>query len=300
MNALQVDLMPHSRCQVGRYHPARDMGGERTDVSKSTRTAAFCAGAAFAAAALVGTAAAQTYSPVPRLLGDSNPEGIHVAITPYGWLAGVSGTIFSSRFPTIAPSVSLKFGDLVNSLQFAAMLGGQIDAGNWHGRVDLEYLGLSKSSQPITLLGGQTAAVTQQTFFGTGTVGYTVVASNIWELEPYIGVRGFDVTNKLNFPPIGSLPTETSTTNGWVDPILGAQAQYRISSFFYALLGFDIGGFGVGSQFESQTTVSINMRFTHWLLGVVGFRYMYLDYVSDRYKANLNFYGPVLGLTFAF
>ena len=280
--------------------PSRERHGRRAyrreQIDAHSRV---CAGAAFAAAALVGTAAAQTYSPVPRLLGDSNPEGIHVAITPYGWLAGVSGTIFSSRFPTIAPSVSLKFGDLVNSLQFARMLGGQIDAGNWHGRVDLEYLGLSKSSQPITLLGGQTAAVTQQTFFGTGTVGYTVVASNIWELEPYIGVRGFNVTNKLNFPPIGSLPTETSTTNGWVDPSW-ARRRSTGSRASSTPCSASISAASVSGPVRGQTTVSINMRFTHWLLGVVGFRYMYLDYVSDRYKANLNFYGPVLGLTFAF
>ncbi len=266
------------------------------------RTAAFAVGAAVSATTLfVHGGGAQTYSPAPRLLGDSNPQGIHGAVMPYGWLAGVSGTVSSSRFPMVAPSVSLKFGDLVNELQFAAMLGGQVDAGNWHGRVDLEYLGLSKSSQPIGLLNGQTAALTQQSFIGTGTIGYSVVESNIWYFEPYIGARGWDVKNKLNIPPIGSLPTEASATNGWVDPILGAVAQYRISSFFLAVLGFDIGGFDIGAQFESQTTLSINMRFTHWLLGVVGFRYWYLDYDrSGSYKANLNFYGPVLGLTFAF
>ena len=265
------------------------------------RTAAFAVGAAVAAATLfVRSGAAQSYSPVPRLLGDSNPEGIHAAIMPYGWLAGVSGSLSSNRFPMVASSFSLSFGDLVNSLQFAAMMGGQVDAGNWHGRVDLEYLGLSKSTQPITLLQGQTAALTQQSFIGTGTVGYSVVESNIWYFEPYIGARGWHVTNKLNVPQIGSLPTEASATNGWVDPILGAVTQYRISSFFLAVLGFDIGGFDVGAQFESQTTASINMRFTHWLLGVVGFRYWYLDYDRSGYRAVLNFYGPVVGLTFAF
>ncbi len=271
-------------------------------MSKSMRTAAFAVSVAAAAAVLfVRSGAAQTYTPAPRLLGDSNPEGIHGAVTPYGWLAGVSGSLYSNRFPAVASSFSLSFGDLVNSLQLAAMLGGQIDAGNWHGRVDLEYLGLSKSTEPITLLNGQTASLTQQTFIGTGTIGYSVVQSNIWYFEPYIGARGWDVTNKLNVPAIASLPTEASATNGWVDPILGAVAQYRISSFFLAVLGFDIGGFDVGSQFESQTTLSVNMRFTHWLLGVVGFRYWYLDYDrSGHYRADLNFYGPVLGLTFAF
>jgi len=271
-------------------------------VRKSAHTAAFATCAAVAVATLTaGDLGAQTYNPVPRLLGDSNPQGIHVGITPYGWLAGASGSVASNRFPMIANSYSLSFGNLVHSLQFAAMLGGQIDGGSWHGRIDLEYLGLSKSSQPITLLGGRTASLTQQTFLGTGTIGYSVVESNIWYFEPYVGARGWDVTTKLNIPPVASLPTQTSTTNGWVDPIVGSVAQYRISSFFLAVLGFDIGGFDVGSQFEGQATASINMRFTHWLLGVVGFRYLYLDYNNPgRFKNILNLYGPVLGLTFAF
>jgi hypothetical protein len=269
-------------------------------LSKPTRTIASSAVSTFVAVAVFfGEAAAQTYGPIPQFLGDSNPLGIHASIAPYGWLAGASGNIYSNRFQT-SQTFSVSFGDLVKVLQFAAALGVQIDGGGWHGRVDAEYVGLSQSTGPITLLGGRTASLTSQTFFGTGTVGYSLVQSNIWEFGPYVGARGWDITNKLDIPPVASLPTQASVTNGWVDPIIGAASQYRISSLFLASLGFDVGGFDVGAQFEGQATASVDIRFTHWLLGYVGFRYLYLDYVSTRYRTQLNMYGPVLGLAFAF
>lgn len=293
--------MAHSDHDVVRYHTANGVVGERIAVNQSTRALASRAVSTIAAlAACAGSASAQIYGPIPAFLGDSNPQGVHASVTLYGWLAGISGSIYSNRFQT-SETFSVSFGSLVNDLQLAGMLGAQVDGGRWHGRIDAEYIGLSQSTTPLTSLGNFKASLTTQTFIGTGSVGYTLVQSNIWELDPYIGARGWDLKNKLNIPPIASLPTEASTTHGWVDPIIGAQTQYRISSLFLALLGFDVGGFDIGAQFESQVTASVDIRFTHWLLGVVGFRYWYLDYnQSGRFKTNLNFYGPVLGLTFAF
>ena len=97
------------------------------------------------------------------------------------------------------------------------------------------------------------------------------------------------------------------TANGyenWLDPVIGAHAEFPFATHWTAGLRGDIGGFGLGSNFAWQAVGSITWQASK-LIGVTGaYRYFQQDYENrggiNKFKYDVAVSGPQLGVSFTF
>lgn len=125
-------------------------------------------------------------------------------------------------------------------------------------------------------------------------------------IEPYAGARytylGVDLditTERFAFSGSGN--------QDWVDPIIGARVIVDLSERWQLLVGGDVGGFGVGSDFTWSALGLVGYQFP--LFGVEatavgGYKALYQDFDegSDNtlFKWNMTMHGPLVGLVIRF
>jgi hypothetical protein len=87
---------------------------------------------------------------------------------------------------------------------------------------------------------------------------------------------------------------------GWVDPLLGARAFYRLSDTLSVQAQADVGGFGVGSDITWSFLATGNYILTENLSVSAGYKVLEVDYSDDGYVFDTRLSGPVLGATWRF
>jgi hypothetical protein len=97
---------------------------------------------------------------------------------------------------------------------------------------------------------------------------------------------------------VSSLPTKGSSSEWWVDPIVGLRTQINLTRTIFLAAQGDVGGFAVGSQITWNTQASIGFNFTRNIYSELGYRYMYVDYNKSSFLYNMNSYGLFVGLGF--
>ena len=90
----------------------------------------------------------------------------------------------------------------------------------------------------------------------------------------------------------------------WFDLMLGGQADFILSDKVKLVVGFNVGGFGIGnsSKFAYDFTYINSFRVLKWLSVDVGFRNFYYNRVDgegvDELTTKVKVIGPILGVTF--
>jgi len=97
---------------------------------------------------------------------------------------------------------------------------------------------------------------------------------------------------------------DLSKSEDWVDPIIGLRMIWQLSPRWSVVALGDIGGFGVGSDFQWQATGLAAYRFS--LFGdkdakfLPGYRALYQDYSTgsgfSKFEWNVTLHGPILAL----
>lgn len=196
------------------------------------------------ALATAGTALAGAIVATPAVAAESS--GWQYTITPYLYATSMSGQ--TQIGPVIAP-VSVRFGDILDHLSWAAM--GNLNAQNdkWAVNVDLMYAKLGATGQKFELFN---VDVEQGIYAG-------VIARRIQEhAEVYAGIRyvTLDLGIHTNFGPA----INRSRGVDWVDPIVG----FRVNAPFNDKVSFnfmaDVGNFGIGADYDIQVWPSLQMK----------------------------------------
>ena len=89
-------------------------------------------------------------------------------------------------------------------------------------------------------------------------------------------------------------------TESFVDPIVGFKGNFVLGKGWYLPYYFDVGGFGVDSDFTLQAFAGIGYRFCDWFSMVLGYRYLYYDFGNSTPVQDLKLYGGALGFSFNF
>lgn len=212
-------------------------------------------------------------------------------LTPYLYATSMSG---QTQFGPVVAPVSVRFGEILDHLSWAAM--GNLNAQNdqWAVNVDLMYAKLGGTGEKHGLF---SADIEQGIYAG-------VVAHRIQQhAEIYAGVRyvTLDVGVKTNYGPL----IKRNRGVDWVDPIVG----FRVNAPFNDKLAFnfmaDAGGFGVGADYDIQVwpTLQVKLGQGRWRADL-GWRMNYLNYNSDKGAAyfayDMLLYGPTLGVSYTF
>lgn len=227
----------------------------------------------------------------------SKKEKWEFLLAPYVFMAGTSG---DAVLGITGPSeIDLKFGDVLENLQFAFMLRGEAYKGNWGIMVDYSYLKLgSEFDTPQEILRDITF---KQSIF-------ELFASRKFEkdwgvIHLFGGIRVWNYNMELAFQNIQI--SRITRKQDWVDPTIGGRIYYNVSDRFIAGLRADMGGFGLGSKFAFNLQPGIGYQFSDVFSLMLQYKYLYADFDNDKegidyFEIDSSTYGPLLGLVFRF
>ncbi|WP_139837649.1 hypothetical protein [Roseovarius litorisediminis] len=225
-------------------------------------------------------------------------EGKRGSITPYLWGLSVDG---DASVGPITTSVDIPFSDIFDKLNFALMVEGEYWNGRWgllgnllHSNLETSRSGLLSTTTDIrmTMLG---AAVAYR-------FGPFENANNRTVFDAYAGLRH----TKLDVRLTTGLGATASRDVNFTDPVIGGRLITELGPKSRFVIGGDIGGFGVGSDFSWQAigiyARDISLGQTPATL-FLGYRALGQDYTTGGtipLTIDAIYHGPVIALSFAF
>jgi len=243
----------------------------------------------------------QAVADVPE--DSSLPPGWALQVTPYLWAAGLKGDISPfRRGPTI--SVEKSVSDVMDHLN----VGGFLDIWGRYDRLvfsgDVMYVNTTDSHVigALPVIGatpGLSADVDTVQFSATLKGGYRVYDDQDLTLDVLAGMRIWHISNDVTVN-YGTFSRSYGEDFGWVDPVIGFRAFYKVTPKFSVHAQADIGGFGAGSDHTWQALATANYAFTDHLSVSAGYKILDVDYDSDGHVFDSTLKGPILGLTYRF
>jgi len=233
-------------------------------------------------------------------------ENWQFAVTPYLWAAGLDGTVSAKGHEA---DISKSFGDIVNDLDFTAMVNLQVRKGRFGAYTDVLFLGtsaeghagpkmwdVSASIDQWTVDFGASWAVAEWGAGGKGTKG---------AVDLLLGGRYWNFATKLTAEnEFFDGGREVKEVTDWVDPVVGVRFAIDLMPKLQVVGRGDVGGFGLGdstSELTWSTSAYLGWHFTPLVSAYAGWKYLSVERESDR-GAEVDFAlsGPVLGVAFTF
>jgi hypothetical protein len=228
----------------------------------------------------------------------ASPSEWEFAITPYLFTAGLHGTV-GARNRSV--EVDASFGDIFDRLEFGLMGAFEARKGNWGVLIDTMYISLENETTTRGLLFSGVSSKTKL-FIVDPEVSYRAFSNDKGaSIDLLAGVRIWHLKNSLSFASGLLAPqVDVSESKNWADPVVGARGVVALSPRLFLNGKFDVGGFGVGSDFTGQAYggAGINVKPRVALIG--GYRYLYVDYQNDGFLFKTALKGLVFGATFKF
>jgi hypothetical protein len=239
----------------------------------------------------------------PAWAADEDPPSWGVTVTPYLWAAGLYGDVTVAGTPA---TLDASFIDILDSTD--SLIGLQGHLAVTRGRVgafgDLTYLKLKVEDAGATGLD---------------------VENRIWLVEFGLQYRVLDTISSAEGKGVAidaygggrytSLELDLDTqgapsanaSQSWVDPMIGLRATFQLSEHFLIVVGGDVGGFGVGSDFAWSALGLLGYQWKglglDWAV-LAGYRALGQDYSTgsgrQRFQWDTVIRGPIVGLSIRF
>lgn len=213
-------------------------------------------------------------------------------LTPYIWGTGVGGSV-----SPVAGGPRLRFeeglSEVLDDLDGAFFLSGVYRQGRF---VVIGDYSASRSSRAgiVPSLGIPARGRVEQSSL-TLAAGYRALDSERATVDYLVGLRHWDITARVATPgPVGRLSVD------FTDPILAARATVRLADRWSATGYVDVGGFGAGSDLTAQVVGTVNWQARDGMFLSVGYRHLEVDYDSGGRGVDVQFSGPILGLSLQF
>ena len=218
----------------------------------------------------------------------------HVALSPYLWFPGVSGTAGAGP---ITVSVRASPGDLLSNFRFGLMGITDVSRSRFVAPLDLVWVRLAdEKALPPTNLGITSANFKATQFIVTPKIGFRLVNSEKVQIDALTGVRYWYFGETLSFSP-SSLGLQAHRSQNWVDPLVGGRITFPLSPKIVVSVGGDVGGWGAGSQLDYQIAGALGYKIDpDWTIQA-GWRYLYANYRGQAiFDAHMS--GVAFGLTY--
>ena len=257
---------------------------------------------------------------VPAQAQSEAPAGKWMfSITPYLWMPSLNATLNYSPPPAGgSPSVDAGADQLLESLEAALMISGEVRKNRWLAFTDFIYLDLSSESSTVKSINFGGSIVSSSADVSTtsslrGTVwtlgaGYAALPGRPVALDVFGGLRyaGLEPSTDWQiattvtgpgggqtFPSSGSISERADLWNG----IIGVKGLVWIGDSNWSIPYYL--DFGAGSGVTWQGMLGIAYSFG-WIDVKLVYRHLYFDQGSDELIHDMSFSGPALGVTFRF
>jgi opacity protein-like surface antigen len=247
-----------------------------------------------AALALAAPLAAQTSSKPATT--EASPPKWQFELTPYLWMAGISGTIGIGRLPS--QEVSASFGDILSHLTFAIMGTGEVRRGRFGLLADAVYMNLSQNDTTAPPGFSGTDVNVKQGLY-TFAATFRTTRGKI-PLDVVAGGRYANLTSTISLAA-GALPARSGVASeGWWAPFIGLRVLLPLSRK-WELAGYgDFGGFDGYANTQWQLLGGINFKISKLVVAKAGYRYIDVEYIKNELKQDLAYSGFYLGAGFRF
>ncbi|MEX0285660.1 MAG: hypothetical protein AB3N23_13715 [Paracoccaceae bacterium] len=209
----------------------------------------------------------------------------------YAWGAGMDGTT------TTGQGISMSFGDIVDSLDFALMGALEATNGQWAFFGDAVYLQIAEGKNAAFGPGiPANADARVKGFVFTGGAGYNVVNSSQSRLNAFGGFRHTQLDTTANLAVAGGSRRTTANLTNW-DAIIGLRGTQTLSDRWTLAYYADVGT--GDSDLTWQGVLSFDYQINNWDLSI-GYRHMTWDISNSPVMSDLTFSGPFIGAKFRF
>lgn len=218
------------------------------------------------------------------------------SVAPYAFFAALNGRI---GVVGQTAQVDASFSDIFRNLDFAAM--GQFEAhkGNWSVVTDAMYMSLSgKKVTPSPFFSDIDVKVKE--FIFDPVVAYRVMKLERAHIDLLGGARVWHVKSHLTFQPRILPLVDVEGSKNWVDPIVGARGVVGLSPRVFLTGRFDMGGFGINSDFTGQAFGGVGYQIKPRVALIGGYRYLRVDYVNEGFIFKTAMSGLNVGAKFNF
>ncbi len=228
----------------------------------------------------------------PPAVAQSGSDGWEFTIVPYLVAAGMDGSI---TVKGIEADVDVPFSDIIDNLDFAAMVHFDMRNERWVLSSDIFYVDLEGSND--LALGSATVSVQQTLFEVAG--GYRISPA----FTLLAGARWVDLENRIRYT--GEILVEdVSAGKSWIDPFIGVHVMAPLSQRWWFGARGDIGGFGVGSEMAWQAYADLGFRASDLVSVFLGYRAIDMDHEDgsgrDLFRYDMLIAGPQIGVAFSF
>jgi hypothetical protein len=220
-----------------------------------------------------------------------------LSVTPYGWLAGLQGDV-KVRDTTV--HVDVPFHDILDALDFTAMVHIEARKGKWGLLSDVMYLATSteKDLNVVNAKLDQDMWIVE--FGGFYRLGDWSGDRRLpMSLDALVGGRYWNLDTDLTIGPLSR-----GASADWVDPFVGLRWIGRLTDWLSLYARGDIGGFGIYDEASKLTWnadggAAFNLSKNVALLA--GYRALNIDR-RERHNldADLTILGPEVGLIIRF
>lgn len=210
-------------------------------------------------------------------------------VTPYVWAPALDASVAIGRDPPAETSTSV-----LDILEGALLLTGEARRGDFAILGEFNYLNLGeRASGP----GGLVSAKLDVEGVMASLAGvYALHDDGRARIEALAGARFWTLDAGVDF---ANLP-KASTNKSWVDPIVGARATYALTERLSAQVMGDVGGFGVGSDFQFEAVARLGWRIDETFTAAAGYRHLAVDFDEDDLLLDMTLTGPFVSLDIVF
>ncbi|MCJ7551361.1 MAG: hypothetical protein MUQ30_16935, partial [Anaerolineae bacterium] len=214
-------------------------------------------------------------------------------VNPYLWVAGVDAA--TSRPPSTLPAVD-RFDTRISA---GAMVAAQARYRSVGLLLDFAWLQLdTEALHP----GPAFSAVDLKSDFihTTTALTYRLPLRGKLQTDVLAGARLWYVNEDLEFES-GVLPGfEFSGDETWVDPVIGAELRYDLSTRWSLLAKGIVGGFGVSADTAWEVFGGVSYRIADWCSATAGYRGLHEEYSRDHFTFDLDAQGFLVGFSLRF
>jgi hypothetical protein len=198
------------------------------------------------------------------------------------YMAGISGDIGAQGRSVDVDSGF--FEDIFDNLTAGITVRGEARKDKWFGALEVSFLKLEGE-------GDVGDAEAKQTMIEP-TFGYQFFSF----ARAFGGLRYRNVDNEIDLPAV-----QFRDDKSWWVPIIGADLMFPLFGGKLVAKGhFDIGGFGIGSDFTWQAYPYLDWHFGRNLSAQFGYRWLGTDFDDDGFEYSVVSHGPQVGLTWNF
>ncbi len=217
-------------------------------------------------------------------------------IAPYLWMAGQEGAV--ATLPGTPPAdIDLSFGDILKELDMALMGVAEARKGRFGIFGEVFYIRVSPGAKTRGPL--YSGVSYDQDLWSLSAGGlFAMSQDQDHTLDAVIGIRLWDLDNKLKFKA-GVLPAlNTSRQESWSDLFVGLKGRRDLNDHWY------INGWAytaVGGESDSYWDIfgGVGYKFSAFSLDL-GYRYQKVDYEDDGFIYDVAISGPIVGFVFDF